>query len=410
MINRIRKDIDDGKNVFITGPAGTGKTYILNQIRKEYSCAITASTGISALNINGQTLHSFFSITPAYKSIDDLKKWKNIDARKKDKIKAKLDNSILVIDEISMIDAPLFELIDGILKALGNKKQTFGGYQTIIVGDFFQLPPVKITPEEKANLKFAFESKVWKELDLSIHSLNENKRQSDPEFFNWLSKLRMGDNSKELLDYFAKIEKESKSLKDETKLFARSLPADKMNEEQLKLLPGKEYTFTGTHEVNIESLATKDLSKVYLAPYELKLKVNAKVLMLNNDVQGRWKNGSIGHVSELRENTIVVTFNNGKRFYVDKITWDKRTIDETIIETYEQYPLKLAWAITIHKSQGMTLSELEVNCDGIFEEGQLYVALSRVEDKNNLKLIGFNKFKIKANKVVKDFYINLIKN
>ena len=396
-------------NVFLTGSAGTGKSYLLKYLIHKFQetydegcVAVTAPTGVAAVNIGGQTIHSFAGIglgtgshesiiNKVKKSTKHIKRWKN--------------TKILIIDEISMMDSSLFELIDNIGRVTcGQNNLPFGGIRIIVVGDFMQLPPV---PQKGArDRNFCFESPIWEESKLKENTiyLADVIRQTNAEFVGLLNEVRIGQlssKSSKLLD-LCLINKKSRPDDDivPTKLYCTNKDVDSENESRLDELSGEMVTVTATdfwkyrssqayQNQNVLDMMTK------LVPKAINLKVGAQVMLLRNRIQYQGKvsnlvNGSRGVIKSFvsidGEEIPVVKFDNGLQIPITKVPYERVGVDGESVLIRNQVPLKLAWAVTVHKSQGSTLSRAELLLDNAFDYGQVYVALSRVQSLDGLWL------------------------
>lgn len=372
-----------GNNIFLTGEPGAGKTYTISKFiewldenDKEY--VITASTGIAASHLDGSTIHSWVGLGIKR----DLKK-EQIDAILRNTwiVERIKPVEVLVIDEISMLDAVTVNDINNILCAVHNNSKAFGGVQVIFVGDFFQLPPVSKNEEERL---FAFESEAWLHADPEICYLTEQHRQDDPIFLDILNSMRKGSTTDDHKDILNKCLLSSKP---DTKLFTHNADVDRLNNEELAKLPGKEHIFymeEGGIPVLIETL-----KKSCLSPEKLVLKKNAVVMFTRNNFNSGYVNGSIGKVIEFRNGYPIVKLLTGETVYPEMAKWSVRSkrYEKAFIK---QIPLRLAWAITVHKSQGMSLDSAMVDLSSTFEFGQGYVAISRVRSLSGLHLSGIN--------------------
>ncbi len=368
-------------SIFITGKAGTGKTTLLKYFKKNTTknIAVLAPTGVAAVNIGGQTIHSFFRFPPRLIQKD------NIHKRHKSEIFQKLDT--LIVDEVSMVRADMMDGIDYALRInRENMGVPFGGVQMVFFGDLFQLSPV-VEKEARDILKqlygspYFFKAKAFNKLSLRYVELNKNYRQSDTQFIDLLNKIRnktQDDDDLNLLN-----ERVKKSMPGDAPhcvlLTTTNSRANAINEERLAELPSREYRY--------EAVITKQFEEsAYPAESCLRLKKGAQIILIRNDVDKKWVNGTIAQVEELSSETIKVSI-KGRIYDVPKSSWEKieyaynedeDKIEEKIIGTFEQYPIKLAWAITIHKSQGQTFDNVVIDlAAGAFTHGQVYVGLSR---------------------------------
>ena len=457
ILNRVIQLIDGGRNVFITGGAGTGKSYMLQQIKKHYpTMVLTSTTGVSAININGQTIHSWAGVGICKHSIESVA---NSIMNNSVKYKQLLLCKMLAIDEISMLASETMEYIDKVLKIVRNNDAPFGGIQTILIGDFFQLPPVvkdKEHPERKLqDSDYCFNCKTWKDLDLEPILLKEVKRQTDKEFVRVLNNLREGKTGPEDLRVIWHREVDvrdfikSDEAKSILKLFSKNIDADNYNKQRLMEAEGESVSFIANDSIiwynetddriclekrNDESKEWKDFDNDCKAPLklqlkcDLKLKTGCRVMLLKNlDVANGLANGSCGTVVNIQNDTIYVLFDTNNQITPVQRTEFEKLVDtkptpkkikntndeeEKVLMTKKkivrnQYPLRLAYGITIHKSQGMTFDRLIVDCGSVFADGQAYVALSRTRSLKGLYPINFDHTTVTVSKAVVEFYKQL---
>jgi len=385
------KILKSGQNVFLTGSAGTGKTYILNEYilylkSRKIIPTVVAPTGIAASHLNGQTIHSFFSLG-IRDSIDEyfisnLLEKKYLQTRFK-KLK------VLIIDEISMVSPNVFTAIDMILQAFKKNDEAFGGVQVILSGDFFQLPPISQSNDSK---RFAWQSPSWKALDLQTCYLEKKFRQDDNQLIFVLDEIRSGQISQKTYDILN--DRHQKELDIEfspTKLYTHNMDVDRINNDELSRLESPSFAF------NYESEGAKSniekLFKSALVQEELTLKKDAVVMFIKNNPEKYYINGTTGVVIDFSKDDKklpIVKLSNGYVIKVEYEDWSIENDKGKVSAKISQIPLKLAWAITIHKSQGMTLDAAQIDLSKTFEVGQGYVALSRIKNIEGLKLMGFN--------------------
>jgi len=383
--------LKSGRNIFLTGSAGTGKTYVLNKFIQhlkdaKIEVAITASTGIAATHIKGMTIHSWTGMgikqTMGGKEIDTIKRNKRL----KDQLnKAK----VLIIDEISMLHQDQLNTIHDVLSYVRDDSRAFGGMQVVLCGDFFQLPPIdKFNRESKD--KFAFMSSAWVFAGFNVCYLTEQYRQSNNELTGILDEIRAASITQKSIDLLKSVNNTTfKSGIEPTKLYTHNLDVDKINNLELKKLEGKSRFFKAKASGDKKVITT--LEKQVLTPKEMQLKIGAKVMFIKNNPEKEFINGTLGEVIRYSKLgfPVVKTIDN---IEITAST-EEWTVDNevgTIIASFKQIPLRLAWAITVHKSQGMTLDAAELDLSKTFEKGQGYVALSRLKDINRLRLLGFN--------------------
>jgi hypothetical protein len=381
--------LKSGQNIFITGSAGTGKTYLLNQYieylkERQIYPTIVAPTGIAASHLKGQTIHSFFALGIRDTVVDNgyvefLLEKSYLKSRFK-----KLQ--VLIIDEVSMVSPEIFSSMDKVLRAFKNSPEPFGGVQVVISGDFFQLPPVSREFKER---RFAWQSPVWKSLDLKSCYLQEKFRQSDERLIEILDDIRTGavsEKSREMLD--ACYQKELNGNFTPTKLYTHNVDVDRINLEELHKLEGKSYLFNHTSKGSAKNI--EKIFKTALVLEELTLKKDAVVIFIKNNPEKGYVNGTTGIVVDFESDIPIVKISTGQKIRVIAEDWTIENEAGESIATVSQIPLRLAWAITIHKSQGMTLDAAEIDLSKTFEVGQGYVALSRIRTIDGLRLMGLN--------------------
>ncbi len=379
-----------GESVLLTGPAGAGKTYVLNQFIKFAKhdgkhVSVTATTGLAATHLGGTTIHSWAGIGV----MDSLPNgFADHIAKGRREIIEKTD--VLIIDEISMLHDYRLDMVDEACRLVRKKPDVpFGGIQVIMSGDFFQLPP--INRGESRGGGFVVHSNVWRELDPVICYLAEQHRQDDEVLLDILNALRDGGirrhHAEKLL---ARVEVPVPEGKILTELHTVNIDVDRMNEVRLDELDGDElfYTQTTTGAANY----VENLQRSVLAPATLRLKKGALVMAVKNATDRKYANGSIGTVIDFEPASEypIVEFQNGRTVSMIPDSWELRDGDKKRA-SITQIPLRLAWAITVHKSQGMTLDAARIDLRKAFVEGMGYVALSRVKNLDNLYLTGINR-------------------
>lgn len=409
--------LNNGYNTFLTGGAGTGKSYVIKkfveQYEKQRELAITSTTGISALIIGGKTLHSWAGIFLGEETKEKLleiveahpkavKRWRNV--------------KTLIIDEISMLKPSLFDKLNYIAKKMKGKEELpFGGIQIVMVGDFCQLPVIK------GGGKFCFNSEAWNECEFRSVYLTQIVRQENLEFSNILQKIRIGNCDEEcckLLD--TRVGIWNKNTIDingimPTKLYSTNKNVDSINNSELKkliLLEKEKKEYTIKFKVKFTKLGMGQLDNIIKfiskdIPSKLILTIDTQVMLTKNlDVENGLANGSRGIITKFSEEGLpVVKFINGIENEVDFYKQEYKDEDSKIILEY--IPLKLAWASTIHKSQGATLDSAVINLGNIFEYGQAYVALSRIRSLDNLYITKINYDKINCHPNAIRFYETL---
>jgi len=413
-----------GKNAFLTGPAGSGKTYVLNTYIKYLKdhgveVAITASTGIAATHIGGMTIHSWAGI-----GIKDQLSNRDLDYMEQQQyIWKRFENvKVLIIDEISMLKDTTLDMVDRVCKTFKRNERPFGGLQVIFSGDFFQLPPIeKFSPqaqmeqvslytdssddiqyevEDVIKTPFAFVSRSWREAGLHVCYLTEQHRQDDHSLLNILNEIRSGEVSDDVRELL--LEKiTTKDIVDTTRLFTHNTDVDAYNLKKLEEIDGDDRIYDMT--ASGKASGVEALKRGCLSPEELWVKVGALVMFVkNNPIQG-YVNGTIGEVVgyDSDDHPIVQT-KDGREFVATPQSWAIEDQGTVVAEVF-QVPLRLAWAVTIHKSQGMTLDSALIDLSQAFVPGQGYVALSRIKTLDGLNLKGINRQALEVHPGVLDF-------
>lgn len=386
-----------GISIFLTGKAGTGKTTFLRTLKEKSSkrSIIVAPTGVAAINAGGMTIHSFFQL-PLSPFVPEANFKNRFDySKEKRKIIRTLD--LLIIDEISMVRSDVLDAIDSVLRRFREHEKPFGGVQLLMIGDLQQLTPV-VTPEDEVILQryydtsYFFGSKALRSISYVTIELTHVYRQQDEEFITLLNNIREGQVSetdlKRLNERFnPNFEPEVGS--DYIRLTTHNKMAESYNEVQLHNLPSKACTFIAEADGNFPEYN-------YPADFKLTLKRGAQVMFIRNDNNGRYYNGRIGHVTHIdNEKILVLCPGDDKEIEVQQETWENtkyslnektKQIEAEVQGTFKQYPLRLAWAITIHKSQGLTFEHAIIDAQSSFAAGQVYVALSRCKTLEGLIL------------------------
>ncbi|CAF0857018.1 unnamed protein product [Brachionus calyciflorus] len=416
--------IKNKQNIFFTGSGGTGKSFLISIIKKmlpNENCFVTASTGVAASLIGGITIHAFSGFTGNEFSHevegDDGLSGLGSDKNKRIleriiKSKDKLNNwkrcQHLIIDEISMIDADYFDTLEFLARSIKNNDEPFGGIQLIISGDFLQLPPVTRYKEEKK--KFCFQASTWSECINSTIQLTKIKRQEDTQFIDLLEEIRFGRCSEKTAELLEKSKNKVFKNKEilPTKLCTHKDDVEFINNKEINDLNTDKQVYT-SYDSGDFGYAKKMLNILCPAKEEIVLKVNSQVMLIKNlDVAGNLVNGSRGYVVGFNENKLpIVKFMNQTEMVIKHETWTFKINSAGQSITRKQLPLQLAWAISIHKSQGMTLDCVELSLSRVFEYGQAYVALSRAKSLDNLRILDFDPNAIKANETVIKFYEKL---
>lgn len=381
-----------GKNVFLTGGAGAGKTYVLNSLIKylnehEIPVAITASTGIAATHIGGMTIHAWSGMG-IKESLSDY------DIEMMDEKKYLWDRyqkvKVLIIDEISMLSGTFLDTLDRLCRTMKrNFNQPFGGIQIIFCGDLFQLPP--ISKDKNIPPDLVIDSKIWNNMNLTTCYITEQHRQKNEDFFteilNAIRDNTIQEHHVETLHDRVR-EYDEDDFGNITKLFTHNMDVDEINNRELENITDEEYLYEMSSKGKANLVET--LKKSCLAPERLKLKIGAQVMFVKNNFEGGYVNGTRGEVIDITDEELpVVKTTNGKEITVSAETW---AIEDNgkILASITQIPLRHAWAITVHKSQGMSLDAAVIDLSKSFAYGMGYVALSRVRSLKGLHLVGFS--------------------
>lgn len=384
--------VNDGHSIFLTGAGGTGKSETLNRIieqftQKRKTFAVCASTGIAAVRIGGCTIHSCLG-TGILKNIEELKAALDRGKMNIERMTWKLGRlDAIIFDEISMISGDQIEMFDWWLRRIHGTKKPFGGIQMVLSGDFLQLPPV-IRRDDVIEYEYAPASPAWQQLDPEIVYLTKIFRQEDAEFIEHLARVRYGEADDATIDYFN--QRVGRKLKLPTRLYAKNDKVDKINSRELQKLSSRLHTFHASFEGDDRYF--EKLARDCIVPEHLELKEGASVLFARNKYDyvnfgPPWYiNGERGIVKQIDDDGICVEKDDATVVTVTPETWSLYDHQHRIIATMRQYPLKLAWAITIHKSQGATLTEMLCDVSECFSHGHVYVALSRVKSLAGLSL------------------------
>ncbi len=381
--------------LFITGKAGTGKTTFIKRIQEEINknFLILAPTGIAAIAVGGQTMHSFFGFPMQAMGPHTEMNLSN------EKFQILKETDTIIVDEASMVRSDMVDGMDRCLRMVFKTNMPFGGKQVIFVGDLFQLPPVvkegsadaeMLHDLYGAGLPFFYKAFVLKRMNLPKIEFQKVYRQSDEDFLNILNKMRNGEVTNEDLAVLNEhVKKEANSDDYSVTLTSFNYMAEKINDEKLNAIEEEEFCY----QAEIHDDFKKNDAPV---PEYLRLKVGAQVIFCRNYPQAGYMNGTIGKVSKLDENHIFVTLENGAEINVSKVDWENlqskynsqtHKMESEVVGSFTQFPLKLAWAITIHKSQGMTFDKMHFDLSrGTFQAGQAYVAISRLRSLNGLTL------------------------
>jgi ATP-dependent DNA helicase PIF1 len=402
-----------GRNLFISGPGGVGKSFVLREIIEEFKARgqkfrIAASTGVAALNVGGSTIHSLLG-TRLSGNIKDCKQHLGTQTMQRAQYRLNFVKTI-IIDEISMLSGDYISMIDFWLQQVRSNPEPFGGCQMIFCGDFLQLPPVE-KKGDASEFRFAIDSPSWLSADLKTVDLIKSFRQEDQTFVNALNRVRFGEYTKDIRKVFRPCI--GRELDEPTHLVATNKEADQINFDKLRDHPGEEISSkpTFTMMTKYTDGVKEKMVRDSLTDSPLCLKVGVPVLLLKNHREGLYINGSRGIVETLHQyehgeiSSIVVKLDTGDTVEVGKEEWERVDGDHRVVATMSHFPVRLGWALTIHKSQGLTLDNVEIDLSHGFACGQAYVALSRLKSLEGLALtIPIDPSIVKAEPRLVEFY------
>lgn len=385
-----------GRNVFITGPAGSGKTYVINQYIKylkehDVPMGITASTGIAATHMGGVTIHSWSGMGIKNNMTEhDLAQL----AEKSPAARRIRESAVLIIDEVSMLHHFRLDTLNAITQYIRKSTEPFGGLQIVLCGDFFQLPPVSKYGEPDTH--FIYKSEAWRDGKFTVCYLHENYRQLADPILTVLNEIRSGEVSDEAREQLQSRHNSEEwvGASEQTRLYTHNVDVDTVNDTELDKVDGHEITYEMTSRG--KKPLVDGLKKSCLAPEKLRLKKGARVMCVKNNFEEGYVNGTLGvviscgfGVDPVIRTASTPDYPDGRLVTIELASWTIED-DGKVLAEITQYPLRLAWAITVHKSQGMSLDAVEVDLSRAFEPGMGYVALSRVRTLAGLSIIGMN--------------------
>ncbi|AFY03128.1 ATP-dependent DNA helicase Pif1 [Bdellovibrio bacteriovorus] len=387
-----------GENVFLTGGAGSGKSFLIRQFMRELDpkeMPILASTGAAAVLLGGRTFHSFFGLGIMEGGADATYERASKDKRLMSRLR-KVEG--VIIDEISMIPGQALMIAEALSQRARESKLPWGGMRVIAVGDFAQLPPVTHTGQRD----WCFLNGVWEVSGFQTVMLSHNQRVSDNLFLDVLSDVRHGKVTERVREFLNEHVQDHDEDDPGTRLFPRKINAEKFNERKLAEIDETEVVIESIYSGSERHIET--LKKASPIAEKLILKIGCQVMFLQNDPQRRWVNGTRGSVVDITADQITVRKDRGREVQVSKSSFAIQDAEGNIMAQVEQFPLTLAYATTIHKSQGATLDDLWCDLSQLWEPGQAYVALSRLRSAKGLHLIGWNPRSIIVDPKVLQFY------
>lgn len=393
--------LKSNNNVFLTGHAGTGKSFVIRQYLNNlmYPIPVLASTGAAAVLIEGRTFHGYFGLGIMEGGIErTIKK-----AISNNRVRARLNkDTTLIVDEISMIHPDAFEAANRIAKAVREDDSPFGGLRLIVVGDFLQLPPITYSSQ---SIKWLFDMDVWHQLDFKKVYLTQTMRTVSSDFIKVLNSIRIGQVDDSVKSFLNSRQSPVGDDFNGTVLFGRRNQAEFFNIKKLNQIESDEVIFET--EIKVASKVNKTPESLLMLsplPKTLKLKKGALVMIRKNDPDGKFVNGSLARIDKFLKETIRITLFNGLKIDLAKDDFHILDPDGKKMATITNFPLSLAWATTIHKAQGASIDRVHVDLKSLWECGQAYVALSRARDPDNLFIDGWSPRSIKANPDAIKFY------
>ena len=393
------------ENIFLTGAAGTGKSFLLKHFMRESGddeFPILASTGAAAILVGGRTFHSFFGLGIFEGGISATIERAVQNKRLAKRIK---ETEGFIIDEVSMLSGPTLRAAESISRRIRECDEPWGGMRVIAVGDFAQLPPVNPFSQTK---EWAFLDEVWEQSQFKHVALNEIMRTSGDKFLKVLNSIRDGRVTSEVTTFLNARATDLPEIFDGTRLFARKDNVDRYNFQHLEQLEGETRSFETIYSGKAREI--ENFKKHAPIPDVIHLKEGALVMLRQNDPERRWVNGSLGHIVEMDDEKLGITLLKGREIQLEKADFTLLDADGTPVVTARNFPISLAWAVTIHKAQGSTLDKIWVDIRRLWEPGQAYVALSRVTDPDGLWIEGWDARSIFTDPAVREFHETYFSN
>ena len=393
------------ENIFLTGAAGTGKSFLLKHFMRESGddeFPILASTGAAAILVGGRTFHSFFGLGIFEGGISATIERAVQNKRLAKRIK---ETEGFIIDEVSMLSGPTLRAAESISRRIRECDEPWGGMRVIAVGDFAQLPPVNPFSQTK---EWAFLDEVWEQSQFKHVALNEIMRTSGDKFLKVLNSIRDGRVTSEVTTFLNARATDLPEIFDGTRLFARKDNVDRYNFQHLEQLEGETRSFETIYSGKAREI--ENFKKHAPIPDVIHLKEGALVMLRQNDPERRLVNGSLGHIVEMDDEKLGITLLKGREIQLEKADFTLLDADGTPVVTARNFPISLAWAVTIHKAQGSTLDIIWVDIRRLWEPGQAYVALSRVTDPDGLWIEGWDARSIFTDPAVREFHETYFSN
>lgn len=399
--------LQSGENVFLTGGAGSGKSTVVRELMfsiNKKEMPVLASTGAAAVLVGGRTFHSFFGLGimegGEAQALEKARKDRRLFSRLR-----KVEGFIL--DEVSMISSSAFRVAEQLSREARESSLPWGGMRVLVVGDFAQLPPVSRNSRGVAR-EWAFLDPVWEQSGFQICELSHNHRTQDMEYLNILASVRVGKVTPEVQAFLEKHTEEHNDWSEGTRLFPLRAQAEAFNQRKLHEIESEERMFPTMYFG--DARAIESLKKSAPIAENIVLKTGCQVLFLQNDPQRRWVNGSRGEIVDFMKEAILIRLKNGREVEVERTQFSLQNADGIVVASALNFPLTLAYATTIHKSQGSTLDEVWLDLQRLWEPGHAYVALSRLRTPQGLHLMGWNAKSILVDPHVEKFYSHVRKN
>ena len=405
MLNQLNEDqlfalehLKSDRNIFLTGAAGSGKSFLMRHFLKNQDIPTLASTGAAAILVGGRTFHSFFGLGIMEGGVSATVER----ALKNKPVMRRIQNAkAVIIDEVSMISGPTLRAAEMIARKTRGNSTPWGGIRVVVVGDFAQLPPVNPHAREK---EWAFLDEVWEQSEFQPVVLSKIMRTQNREFLEVLNSVRLGQVTNQVRN-FLESRVVGEPTGDLTRLFSHRGDVENYNLSKLEKIKGKTHKFTTTYKGKSKNIEA--FRKNSPIADELQIKVEALVMLRLNDHEGRWVNGSLGRITSISKDTLGIDLLSGLAIEIEMADFTMLDAEGLPVVTATNFPISLAWAMTIHKAQGTSLDRMFVDLRKVWEPGQAYVALSRARDPNGLFIEGWSERLIFADNKVTKFHLDL---